>query len=363
MENNENQMPEGVENKQYPCKNCGAFLVFAPGSHSLTCPYCGEKNELEIEAVEVIEEDFEAIINSVVENDDLNAEVPQVKCATCGAISSLPPNTVSADCAFCGTPLVVSQSTVKRMIKPKYVLPFQIAKNKCNELFKGWIKGRFWAPNSVKTKSEQGKIQGLYIPYWTYDCNTNTDYTGERGEHYTVVVERDGKEQTETRTRWYFTSGSISRFFDDILICASNSLPPKLKNKLEKWNLTELMPYDEQYLSGFTTEIYQLGLNEGFDQAKEIMKAKITEDVRNDIGGDEQRIITSNSQFSNTTFKHILLPIWLTSYKYNNKNYSILINGQTGEIEGNYPVSVWKVLIAIILGLGVIAAIYFATKG
>lgn len=356
-------MSEGVENKQYPCSKCGAYLVFAPGTHSLTCPYCGEKNELETDAVEVVEEDFESIINDVAGNDELNVEVPQVKCATCGAISSLPPNTISSDCAFCGTPLVVSQSTVKRMIKPKYVLPFQIAKNKCNELFKGWIKDRFWAPNSVKSKSEQGKIQGLYIPYWTYDCNTETDYTGEQGEYYTVTVERDGETVTETRTRWYSRSGHVSKFFDDILICASSSLPEKLKNKLNNWNFEELMPYNEQYLSGFTTEIYQLGLKEGFDQAKTVMEPKIDEDVRTDIGGDEQRVHSKNIQYSNITFKHILLPIWLTSYKYNNKSYSILINGQTGEIEGNYPVSVWKVILAIILGLGLIAAIYFVAKG
>lgn len=363
MENNENAMSEGVDNTQYPCSKCGAFLVFAPGTHSLTCPYCGEKNQLETEAIEAVEEDFESTVNDVVGNDDMNVEILQVKCSTCGAISALPPNTISSDCAFCGTPLVVSQSTVKRMIKPKYVLPFQIAKNKCNELFKGWIKGRFWAPNSVKTKSEQGKIQGLYIPYWTYDCNAETDYTGEQGEHYTVTVERDGKTVTETRTRWYSRSGHVSRFFDDILICASNSLPQKLKNKLDNWNFEELMPYNEQYLSGFTTEIYQLGLKEGFDEAKTVMEPKIDQDVRSDIGGDEQRVHSKNTQYSNITFKHLLLPIWLTSYKYNNKSYSILINGQTGEIEGNYPVSVWKVLIAIILGLGVVAAIYFVTKG
>ncbi len=363
MENEDLTSPESVDNKQYPCTKCGAFLVFAPGSHSLTCPYCGEKNEIELEKIEVIEEDFESIAHSVETNTSLTEEVLQVKCATCGAISALPPNTMSSDCAFCGTALVVSQSTTNRVIKPKYILPFQIAKNRCNELFKGWIKGRFWAPNSVKVKAEQGKIQGLYIPYWTYDCNTSTSYSGERGDHYTVSVQRDGKTVSETRTRWTHRSGNVNRFFDDILICASNSLPEKLKNKLDEWNFEELMPYDEQYLSGFTTEIYQIGLNDGFMMAKEIMEEKIITDIKEDIGGNEQRIHNKEIEHSNIKFKHLLLPIWLTSYKYNNKTYSILINGQTGEIEGNYPVSVWKVLIAIILGLGVIAAIYFATQG
>ncbi len=354
----ENNLEVGVENTQYPCKKCGAFLVFAPGTHSLTCPYCAEKNEVENESAEIVEDDFESIIQSITENDDLTTAISQVKCNTCGAISALPANTISSDCAFCGTPLVVSQSTVKRMIKPKYVLPFQIVKGKCNELFKGWINGKFWAPNSVKTKAEQGKIQGLYIPYWTYDCNTDTVYSGERGEHYTVSVERDGKTVTETRTNWHSTSGEVSRFFDDILICASNSLPENLKNKLDNWNFDELMPYNEQYLSGFTTEIYQLGLPEGFEQAKNTTKTQINADIREDIGGDEQRVGTYNTRFSNVTFKHILLPIWLTSYKYNNKTYSILVNGQTGKIEGKYPVSVWKVLIAVVLGIGIIVGLF-----
>lgn len=349
-----------TDNKKFPCKNCGAFLTFEPGADSLKCQYCGEMNEIEIdENFEVIEEDFEAMLAELSQNSENQITVHQIKCDSCGALSTLPENVTSADCPFCGSVVVLSNEAMTNILKPKYLIPFKISEKLGRESFKKWVKKLFWAPRSIKTKSSIEKLTGVYIPYWTYDSQTETSYRGERGDNYTVTVQRNGKNVTETRIRWTYVSGHVSHFFDDVLIAASNSLPKTLSKRLINWNYDELVPFKEDFLSGFRTEIYQTGLEEGFGEAKTIMQEEIKTLIKQDIGGDHQRIGKSNSSFNDITFKHILLPIWISSYRYKNKRYNILINGQNGNISGTYPKSFWKIFFTVLIIVGAIALLIY----
>lgn len=122
-------------------------------------------------------------------------------------------------------------------------------------------------------------MDGIYLPYWTYDANTFTRYTGQRGEYYYVTESyKDNQGQTQTRevrhTRWYPVSGSVKVDFDDVLVCASKSLPHEMIDELEPWDLHELKPYDARYLSGFVTERYKIGLEEGFSISKQKWKTR-----------------------------------------------------------------------------------------
>src|SRR5438045_6686713 len=120
------------------------------------------------------------------------------------------------------------------------------------------------------------------------------------------------KGQTETNTRqvqrtlWWSVSGTVQNSFDDVLVLASRSLPAKLADNLEPWDLKSLSPYRDEYLSGFVAESYQLGLPEGFEQAKQIMAPEIEQTINGDIGGDHQRISSVETQYFDVTFKHAL---------------------------------------------------------
>jgi len=177
-----------------------------------------------------------------------------------------------------------------------------------------------------------------------------------------VQVRVNGKMETRQeqvrRTRWYSTSGRVARDFDDVLVMASRSLPERLGDELTPWDLGALVPYNPEFLAGFQAEGYTVPLAEGGDVARNRMSAVIAQDVRRDIGGDEQRIHSIDTDWSDETFKHILLPIWMAAYKYNGKSYRFLVNGQTGEVQGERPWSVWKiafaVLLAAVLALGAV---------
>ena len=358
---------------QFPCQQCGADLKFAPGTKSLKCPYCGSENEIPTAArgldddaqAHIRELDYETYLHHTAAETEMQ-EIHTVKCQACGAETTLPPNITATECPFCGTSIVVTTTTTKQ-IKPAALLPFQVTLQEAQQQFRQWVSGLWFAPNRLKKTAQLAEgIKGAYLPHWTYDARTDTEYTGERGEHYyvteTYTTERDGKQVTETRqvqkTRWYPASGDVKNIFDDVLVPASDSLPREYVQALEPWDLDELAPYNDQFLSGFRAESYSVGLKEGFELAKKIMATTINHTIRQDIGGDEQRIGRTDTAYSDITFKHILLPLWISAYRYNNKIFRFLVNARTGEVQGERPWSWIKITLAVLVGAGIVTGLY-----
>ena len=341
------------------CSACGGHLKFDPASNKLKCDACGAEFDIEASDEEVNELDFNKYVEEnlgTIETQTLHT----VECENCGAHVTFDENVVSDRCPFCGTILVVTNTVAATQIKPGSLLPFGLDKQQSFEAFKKWIKALWFAPNDLsKRMTDIKELQGIYVPYWTYDSDTSTSYSGQRGDYYytteTYTVMVNGKAETRTRqvrhTRWTSVSGSVHLFFDDVLVLASKSLSAKHANALEPWDLDKLIPYDEKYLSGFRTETYQIDLKDGFDSAKKIMDNRIYSAIRRDIGGDEQRVTSKNTSYSAITFKHILLPVYISAYRYNNKVYQILVNARTGEVQGDRPYSVWKILFFSIFSL------------
>jgi len=352
------------------CKDCGANLKYLPGTPFLNCEYCGAKNEIETEAViEIIENDFESFLNEKEHLED-KQEINTVKCTNCAASTTLQPNVTSSNCPYCDTPLVVTNATTSSIIKPSYILPFKIDRKAATQEFVKWTGSLWFAPNKLKDYAQHSaeKLNGLYMPYWTYDTNTVSDYTGMRGVHYYVTeTYRDSEGRTQTRqvqrTNWYPASGTVYNEFDDVLVVSSKSLPEPLANELEPWDLPALVAYNDKYLSGFITESYQVDLKSGFEKAKQRIDPVIRSSVNQDIGGDVQQITSIHSSYNDITFKHILLPLWLSSYKYKDKVYRFLINARTGEVQGERPYSAAKIAALVISVLAVIGTIiYFYQK-
>lgn len=342
----------------YPCTSCGARLEFAPGQHALKCPYCATENQIATadgaQRSDAVQElDYNSYLEQAAGNEAL-IERQTVKCPGCGAASQLAQNMAADRCPFCATPLIAANAYAQRTIQPRAIAPFQIRDQQARESFKKWIRGLWFAPNALKRSyRESSGLKGIYLPYWTYDSDSHTSYQGERGDHYytTETYTENGMTRTRQvrRTRWSPAWGEVFVHFDDVTVPATRALPLDYLNKLEPWNLGALQPYRDEYVSGFVVEAYQTGLQSGFTLARERMEDGIRVAIRRDIGGDEQRIHSMNPRFSAITFKHILLPIWLSSYQYEGKTWRFLVNGQTGEVQGERPWSAWKIAGAILL--------------
>ncbi len=206
----------------------------------------------------------------------------------------------------------------------------------------------------------------MYLPFWTFDCSTESSYTGERGIDHTrqeSYTDDKGNRQTRsvTYTTWSPVSGNVTDTFDDILIEGSNTLPKPILRALEPWDLKNVVTYNDQYLSGFRTENFQVDLPTAYNEGKNRMKEAITQTIQRDIGGNRQRIHSINTDYRNPTFKYVLLPVWISAYKYKEKVYQFIINARTGEVQGNRPYSALKIALAVIAGV-VIAIILFSLK-
>ena len=343
----------------FACTDCGADLKFKPGTQHLNCEYCGAANEIPQIEGEVEELDFHKYLSEKTEDEE-KITASFVKCSNCGASSTLEPNITSASCPYCSTPLIVEEATDESVIQPKSLLPFKLDKNGAIEEFKKWIAKLWFAPNDLKKAVLNfDHFKGVYIPYWTFDTDTNTDYIGQRGKHY-YVEEKSGNETKQVRkTSWTTVRGNVHKFFDDILTVATKSLPEKYIYKLEPWDLENLVPFDKSYLSGFIAEKYQVELSEGFEIAKGIADKEIRNLIEREIGGDEQRITTKNTTYNDIKFKHLLLPVFVSAYKFKGKLFQFLVNGRTGEIQGSRPYSWIKITMAVVAVLAVIGAIIY----
>ena len=359
----EEEIPESSM-RHYKCGQCGASLRFRPGEQALGCEYCGHRNLIEGDAESVEELDLKTHLRELAESEELEERLT-IKCPSCAAETEAQPNVTSQVCPFCGVSIVAAAQSTKRL-KPRALLPFQVNGDKAWGLFREWIDSRWFAPGDLKKMTRKhSRLRGMYIPYWTYDSDTTTQYTGQRGEYYYVTrrysVRVNGKTQWRTRrerrTRWYPASGTVRVPFDDVLVLASNSLPREYAEKLEPWDLQNTVAYDDSFLSGFGAESYQIDLADGFRLADKIMEGGIRYAVGQDIGGDTQRIHSMQTSHDHVTFKHILLPIWISAYRYRDKVFRFLINGRTGEVQGERPWSGWKIAGLVLLITVIVAGV------
>ncbi|MEM6563827.1 MAG: TFIIB-type zinc finger domain-containing protein [Pseudomonadota bacterium] len=350
----------------FPCDNCGADMRYDPKAGEMVCNHCGNTATLEQGpwvAAKIREQDFRAALDGVLSAHEME-ETRVAKCPNCAAEVEFNPTVHAKECPFCATPVVTDTGT-HRHIKPSAVLPFALDEPTAHDAMNKWL-GRLWlAPNGLKDYARKGrKMDGIYVPYWTYDADTASQYVGERGTVYyeTRRVVRDGKTQTVQvpKVRWRPARGRVSRFFDDVLVLASKSLPKQFTDGLAPWELSALQPYAPEYLAGFRAEAYAIGLDEGIVEARQIMDGIIRRDIRFDIGGDRQRVHKVETTVRNVTFKHILLPVWLAAYKYRGQTYRFVVNGCTGKVQGERPYSAVKIAFAVLLGLLTAAAFGYA---
>jgi predicted RNA-binding Zn-ribbon protein involved in translation (DUF1610 family) len=344
---------------QYPCGSCGATLRFAVGTTALHCPYCGHQQAIQsAETSQVREHSFYAWVQA---DDKPTGHVGAyaVRCSGCGARTET--GKLSDLCPFCGAAIVVDQDAAA-MIIPEAVLPFAVNQRDALVSFRAWIASRWFAPNALKSLASHDQIQGTYLPHWTFDSDTTTEYSGMRGDHYWETEhyqDSEGRQQTRQvqKTRWTPARGRVERVFDDSLVPAVTSLPGDRLTELEPWDLQAVTPYSPEYLAGFQTLRYEVEPEPAFESFKQSSQPVIEADCAHDIGGDVQRVSHTDTTWSDVAFKLLLLPVWLAAYRYDDRIWQVMINARTGEVVGQRPFSVWKIVATVVLVLILLAIV------
>jgi len=330
------------------CPSCGGTMDFNPSKNNMTCPYCGYE-----EAIEIADETFvaEELDFHEAENDeacDWGTATRTVICKACGAETVYDFNHIASECPYCGSNQIIEQETQIKVMAPGGVVPFQLDAKSAANRFKSWIKGQFFCPNQAKESAKPKSFTGMYLPFWTFDSHTLSSYSGQYGitRHRRT---RDGK--TVAETQWYHTSGHYSLFLDDVLVCGSSRQNELRLRQIEPFDTSKVLAYKPEYLAGFTAERYTIQVKTAWETAKDkissILKRDIESKIKREHGTSQTRFVQVNTQHRNVTYKYILLPVWISSFKYNGKVYHFMINGQTGKVSGQAPVSWPKVILTV----------------
>lgn len=358
------------QTRTYPCAQCGDQLVFDIASQKLACPSCGFQADIDTSALAApTERDMRGTMAQLraamatEQGPQIDGE-KEIVCQNCGGRSTFSGTLTAQRCPYCATPIQRDDvHDAPARLPVDGVLPFKVPEKAATDAIEKWINSRWFAPSEFKKYNEKGSFTSVYAAYFTYDADTTTQYTGQRGDHYTVTVGSGDDQRTETRTAWSHASGTVTDLFDDLAVLANTGFDVDKIRKLEPWPTAEAKPFSPQYVAGHLCRTYDNDVEQCFPEAKAVMEAEIESSIRRDIGGDEQRISSKATTYHSLLYKHLLLPIWLLTVVYEGKPFQVFINGVTGEVQGQRPWSKVKIALAVVAALIVIAAIVVVWSG
>lgn len=334
------------------CPTCGANLVYSPMLKKLHCEYCG--GNVDIDLTDYAEEvPFDRLTHTY---EDWSTETRIFACSNCGARTIVSRKDIAPVCPYCGAHNVVEQKDLVGL-KPNAVLPFLIDAKTAAEKFKAWARRRFFAPRKYKKSAKAEKIRGNYFPAFTFDSDTFSSYNGRLGKYYTVTVRRNGKTYTEQRIRYFYISGTYSKFFNDVLIYANRNKDEKTMGKLLPFATDYAQKYNDDFIYGFGASQYEKEGTECWGEAQGKMREYVKNAILAQYTYDIIDSLNINMSFGRVTYKYMLLPVYIGHSKYRKKLYNFFVNGQNGNVAGKTPVSPVKVTALVLLGLLVVVGI------
>lgn len=344
-----------MADKVYYCSNCGGVMQFDVKTQSLKCPNCDTQVNIVNDSGKIVEHNLNKRVERKISVQEKQSSTMQ--CKGCGAMVEVSSDCTATECPYCGSSYVLAEKQAEAIV-PDGVVTFKIDKQEVKERFGKWINKRWLAPGKLKHLYESDKIQGIYVPYWTFDADIICDYSAEGGKRRKEKVKNsDGSVSEKTVVDWYNTHGRIKHFFDDVLVKASKNFKASLLKGVEPFDTKkQLVSYSPEYLSGYSAECYSVSLEDAHREANNIMESQLKSMAREDVRRhyDEVRNVRIAPDYRDESYKHILIPVYATAFTYANKNYTVLINGQNGKIKGDYPKSPIKIAIIVIIIIAII---------
>lgn len=324
------------------CPHCGSSLVLNPETGNFSCETCGSnftKQELERKTVKKEDETFDE-------------QVKEYTCPSCGASIITDENTSTDYCAYCGSHVVL-KGRISGQIKPNLIMPFKISKENAKQILKDELKKYGYIPKSFFEEANLDKISGIYYPFWEADV----DAEGEINAECTKVRTWVAGDRKYTETKFYDVSRSGDIHLEDISVNALKSADKSLIEGVLPFPIDGHIPFDMTYMSGFYAKKNDLT----YDDVKPEISQKINNYSVGVLKSTMRNYTTimvknKNINIKNEHKDYTLLPIWILSYSYNNKNYTFAINGITGKMFGDLPLSKTKLRLSF---FGIAAALFF----
>lgn len=311
----------------YKCPNCGAAMEFDSSSQKLSCGQCGTQV-----SVDEYQKNYET------QQADTGKNMKIYNCQSCGAELVSDEYTSATFCSFCGNPTLV-EDRLNGAFEPSTVIPFKINREQAVSMYKGWLKKGPLTPKQLSSGATIEKISGIYAPFWIYDFAGSTRM--EAKAEKTRVTRRGDTEYIYTDH--FRVLRDISADFQKIPADASEKMPDDAMDKLEPYNYDELVPFQMPYLSGYLSERYNYTADEMESRVEKRAEQYITDIARGTINGYSSVAVLSNNIGMRCTAKeYALFPVWMLNCRYKGKDFQFMLNGQTGKIVADRPISVGR---------------------
>lgn len=358
--------------ERHACPECGGKGEWNPAKQQLVCPYCGSSFDRVGPPPmpdSIVEHDLDRTLAELgAAAGTIDTANRRVQCSQCHAVLVRGGEMVAQHCDFCGSPELLDYDEIDSPLQPESLLPARVSKEQAYHSLKKFLASKWFAPGDLKRRNLVDRIHRVYLPYWTFDAAAECPWTADSGTYYYVTVRDrgpDGKMRSrrERRTRWRPARGHVSTWFDDVVIAASRGLDAKILARLEPHPTEELVPYETRFVSGWQVEQYQVTLPDAARSAFGVMEGTLRTMCGREVPGDTYRNLRIHPEFSRKTFKHILVPVWLLSYRYRGQVWHGAMNAVTGRTYARFPISVWKVVIVVLVSIAAILVIFALAGG
>ncbi len=339
------------------CPCCGGAVEFNTGAQRLKCPYCD--TEFDITAmpedtsnqVEQINWNSQGAHWGAGETDSMSVYA----CNSCGGEIVADTTTGATTCPYCGNQ-VVMKGQFSGALKPDLVIPFKLDKKAAKEALKKHISTKKFVPKSFLTDNRLEEIKGVYVPHWLFTCDAigNANYKAKKVKTWSD----ENYEYTETSYFDIYRSGNIG--FDNIPVDGSTKMPDDLMESLEPYNITEAVPFNIGYLSGYLADKFDVGPENSMPRANERIRQSLVDTLSTTVNNyDSVNAVQANMSVLQGNYQYALYPVWLLTVKHNNKDYTFAMNGQTGKFVGNIPTDTKKVKsVGALIGAGIGIALW-----
>jgi hypothetical protein len=335
--------PEDVEHREvvnFRCPQCAGQTAYSVARGGLTCSSCGYYEPPPQNLVGKGAEDFEFKVETLSRAARGWGEArKELECELCGGFTSVPLDSLTHTCPFCGSQQVIQRQAPQDVLRPRSLIPFAIDPTTCSQQVATWLGSTWMAPRGLRGLAATTSFTAIYIPFWTFDARVDADWRAE--------VERTEGSGRRARKVWRWESGQVWRVFDDLLTGGSRRVSLLLLGQISGYDSGQLVQYDPKYLAGISAQSYDIQLEDAWEMARALMREQVRAECRARAGTSNVRNFSVQLDYADETWRYILVPLYIAAYRHGRKSYQVLVNGQTGAVAGQRPVDWRKVSLAL----------------
>jgi hypothetical protein len=262
------------------------------------------------------------------------------------------PTVLTNTCAFCGSNRVLARAAEGDIIRPTALIPFVVDLPAGQAKVAEWLGAGWMHPAGLRAVRALRDLAGVYLPFWTFDADIRSNWDAEVGTPRTVTYRQGGKRRTRTEIDWRWQSGRVRVPVNDHLVVGTRHVSRSILRKVWPFDLSQLADYDPGYLAGWQAHKHDIELSEAWEVAKSRIRDEAKRACHRDTGSSHVRNFRMTADFADERWRYVLLPVYLASYRFADRIYQVMVNGQTGKVAGQKPVDwrkVWLVIAAVFL--------------